>query len=305
MIGKLIIFGIIALTVALLVPNLVKSSHNPTLETIKNHIDYVQADHGKGNNMSSVGYGSTLTQHGSISADTNGNNNVQSNNIGTATTGQTSIISLPSQDIIKQTHVGQVFQNTNGTCQVSVPDMAQTINGQAELTYIIQVPNCNLSVNQPVQVTTITPKQNDTQSLDQGNTIQVVPYVDSNNNDNPNPSTASFSNAQTGSTPAAPPYFQTIQLNVINQGTNVLLSYDDTTGQTVQVTVTMKNSEKILFSGTFHASQFHTEVNDVQNTHIIEMTIQNTIYGTLHASVYAPSNIQNSTISGIFTNSSG
>ncbi len=305
MIRKLIIFGIIAVTVVLLVPNLVKNSHNPTLEAIKNHIDYAPANHGKGNDTSSVGYGSTLTQSGSISTDTNGNNNVQSNNIGAAATGQTSITSLPPQDFIKQTHVGQVFQNTNGTCQVSVPDMAQIINGQTELTYIIQVPNCNLSVNRPVQVTTITPKQNDTQSPDQGNTIQVVPYVNSNNNDNSNPSTTSFSNAPTSSTPVSPPYFQTIQLNVINQGTNVLLSYDDTTGQTMQVTVTMKNSEKILFSGSFYASQFHTAISDAQNTHIIEMTIQNSIYGILHASIYAPSNIQNSTISGIFTNSSG
>lgn len=62
--------------------------------------------------------------------------------------------------------------------------------------------------------------------------------------------------------------------------------------------------KRSLFSGTFYVSRLHTEVNNIPNTpHIIEMTIQNAIYGTLHASIYVPSNIQNSTILGIFTNS--
>jgi hypothetical protein len=64
----------------------------------------------------------------------------------------------------------------------------------------------------------------------------------------------------------------------------------------------MKNNDKVLFSGTFYSSKFSTDVKDIPNTpHIIEMTVDNSVYGTLHASVYAPSNIQNSTISGIFT----
>ena len=305
MIGKLIIFGIIAIAAIVIVSNLLKdNSHVPTLGAIKDGIDNAVINHGQANDTtSSVGYGGTF-------ANSNDNNSVQSGNMDNSPTRQTlSIANLPPQDVIKQTYTGQVIENTNGTCQVSVPGMEETINGQTEIAHIIQVPNCKLPVNQPTQVTTITPKQNSTQSPDFGNAIQVNPYVSPNNDGNSNPPTnqdGSNPSNQVSSDPVAPPYFQTVQLNAVNQGTSALLSYDDTTGKTIQVTVTMKNSEKILFSGTFYASQFHTEVNDIPDTpHIIEMTIQNAIYGTLHASIYAPPNIQNSTISGIFTNSTG
>lgn len=326
MIGKLIVFGIIAIAVIIIVPNLLKdNSHVPTLGTIKDSIDHTTtANHGQGNGASSVAYGGTL-----VNSSTG--NSVQSGNTGAFSAGQiTNVAELPPQDVTKQTYTGQVFENTNGTCQVSVPGMEETINGQTEIAHIIQVPNCNLPANQPVQVTTISPNQNYTQSSDFGSAIQINPYVDSSdgggtdssppsssspaspspnptssNPSSPNPSPNPSTN-QDGSDPVAPPYFQTVQLNAVNQGTTALLSYDDTTGQTIQVTVTMKNSDKVLFSGTFYASQFHTEVNDIPNTaHIIEMTIQNAVYGTLHASIYAPPNIQNSTISGIFTNSTG
>jgi len=297
LIGKLVVLGIIAIAVIVIVPNLLKdNSHVPALGAIKDSIDHTATNHEQGNGTSSAGYGSIL-------ANSSASNSVQSGNAGASSTGQTSIANLPPQDVTKHTYTGQVIENTNGTCQVSVPGMEETINGQTELAHIIQVPNCNLTANQPVQVTTISPNQNYTQSPDFGSAIQINPYVNPNNDGstNSNPSTS-----QSSSDPVAPPYFQTVQLNAVNQGTTALLSYDDTTGQTTQVTVTMKNSDKVLFSGTFYASQFHTEVNDIpNNAHIIEMTIQNAVYGTLHASIYAPPNIQNSTISGIFTNSTG
>jgi hypothetical protein len=88
----------------------------------------------------------------------------------------------------------------------------------------------------------------------------------------------------------------------VNQGNNAMLNFDDTSGQTKSVTVTMKNSDTVLFTGTFYSSKFTAEVKDIPNTpHIIEMTIDNAIYGTLHASAYAPSNAQNSTITGILS----
>lgn len=297
MIGKLVVFGIIAIAAIVIVPNLLKdNAHVPALGAIKDSIDHTATNHEQGNGTSSAGYGGIL-------ANSSASNRTQSGNALASSTGQISIANLPPQDVTKHTYTGQVIENTNGTCQVSVPGMEETINGQTELAHIIQVPNCNLTANQPVQVTTISPNQNYTQSPDFGSAIQINPYVNPNNDGstNSNPSTS-----QSSSDPVAPPYFQTVQLNAINQGTTALLSYDDTTGQTTQVTVTMKNSDKVLFSGTFYASQFHTEVNDIpNNAHIIEMTIQNAVYGTLHASIYAPPNIQNSTISGIFTNSTG
>jgi len=305
LIGKLVVFGIIAIAVIVIVPNLLKdNSHVPTLGAIKDSINHTATNHEQGNGTSSVGYGGML-------ANSSASNSVQSGNAGASSTGQISIASLPPQDVTKHTYTGQVVENTNDTCQVSVPGMEETINGQTELAHIIQVPNCNLTANQPVQVTTISPNQNYTQSPNFGSVIQINPYVNPNNDGStsPNPSSPPSPNPSTnqdGSDPVAPPYFQTVQLNAVNQGTSALLSYDDTTGQTIQVTVTMRNSDKVLFSGTFYASQFHTEVNDIpNNAHIIEMTIQNAVYGTLHASIYAPPNIQNSTISGIFTNSTG
>ena len=81
-----------------------------------------------------------------------------------------------------------------------------------------------------------------------------------------------------------------------------MLNFDDSSGQTKSVIVTMKNSDTVLFTGTFYSSKFTAEVKDVPNTpHIIEMTIDNSVYGILHASAYAPSNAQNSTITGVLS----
>jgi len=300
-----------------------ESSHSSPLEAIKAQIE----NHTQGNGTTSAGYGGILASPGA------GNASAKSGGAGSTSVADQGSNPPEYKDLTTQTYTGQVFENTDGTCQVSVPGMAESINGQQELTHIIEVPNCNLQVNQPVEVTTTTPVQNYTQNPNQGGQIQVVPYTypvygggtssssqtsnggstgspiaNSNggggdaNSPSPDSGSQGGSNDQT-SDPPAPPYFETVQLNAVNQGSGVVLSYDDTTGQTTQVTVTMENSEKTLFSGTFYSSQFHTEVNDVPDTpHMIDMTIQNSIYGTLHASVYAPSNIQNSTISGIFTN---
>ncbi len=310
-------------------PSLVKNpSHLPAPEVIKNNIDAV-VNHAQGNATNSVGYGGILANSNNNN-DTNTANNinkVSTNDEGLPSNTRTNatMTQLSPQDVIKKTYTGQVFQNANGTCQVSVPGMEETINGQIELTHIIQVPNCHLPVNKPVQVITTTPRQDNTPPSNQENTIQIIPYDNSGgstNSQNPGSTTQSSNGGSTnsqnsGSTtqnisnnqnsnPPAPAYFQTVQLNAINQGTNAMLSYDDTTGQTIEVTVIMKNNEKTLFTGNFYASQFHTEVNDIPNTpHIIEMIIQNAIYGTLHASVYVPPDIQNSTIAGIFTNSTG
>ncbi|NHI03430.1 hypothetical protein DYY67_1742 [Candidatus Nitrosotalea sp. TS] len=306
MIGKLIVFGIIAAAAIVFLPNLLKdSSHNSTLETIKQSID--QPGHVQGNVTNSIANGTLLR-----------NSNTNSGNAGNSNLADSNVTQPPQQNLIKQAYTGQVFEKTNGICQVSVPGMAETINGHTEITHVIEVPNCNLQVNQPVQVISTTPEQNNTQSPGQGNTVQIVPYSNSNNDGSASSQTASSTNSSptsptnsdnndgsSGQTsdPTMPPYFQTVQLNAVNQGTNVLFSYDDTTDKTIQVTITMKNDERVLFSGTLYSSQFHTEVNDIPDTpHIIEMTIQNSVYGTLHASAYAPPNIQNSTISGIFTN---
>lgn len=299
MIGKLIVLGILAAAVIVIVPSLVKGNpHVAELEKIKDKVDNATRDQARA--TGSVGLGGILGNSGAAN-----NSKTQGSPQATGTgLGQGTSAPPPAPT---QVYTGQVFEKTNGTCQVSVPGMAQTINGQQELTHIIEVPSCTLPVNQPVQVASTPPAQNATQATDQGNEIQVVPFANPNNDGSASPVPPSSGSQpptdnQTSS-PVAPPYFQTVQLTAVNQGSSAVLSYDDTTGKTIQVTVTMKNSQKVLFSGTFYASQFHTQVNDLPNApHMIEMTIENAIYGTLHASIYVPSSLQNSTISGIFAN---
>ncbi|MDE1862561.1 MAG: hypothetical protein KGI33_06590 [Thaumarchaeota archaeon] len=295
MLGKLIIIGIIAVGLAVVLPGLLRGGqHAGPLQTLKERIDYATASHPGSNSTGYAGYGGILA-----TGQGGGNQSGRAAGLNSGTPQGT-----PASPA-GQSYTGQVFRNENGTCQVSVPGMAQTVNGQTELTYVIQVPDCSLPVNRPVDVT-VNPQQNPARQAGGGGAIEVVPfyYPGSGGGQNaPASGQGQASPSGQNSPPTAPPYFQTVQLDAVNQGTGVMLSYDDTTGKTTQVTVVMKNSQKTLFSGDFYSSQFHTEVNDIPNTpHMIEMTIQNSLYGTLHASVYAPSDIQNSTISGIFAN---
>ncbi|MGI0094099.1 MAG: hypothetical protein ACREA8_08350, partial [Nitrosotalea sp.] len=187
-----------------------------------------------------------------------------------------------------QNYTGQVFEKNGNTCQISVPELAQTINGIKQITGIIQLDQCQSNVGDPVQVTELTAKP-DSPPVDVPSGLIISPY-------------SSDGGTTSTTLPALPSYYQTVKLTMVNQGNNAVLNFDDTSGQTKSVTVTMKNSDTVLFSGTFYSSKFSTQVNDVPNTpHIIEMTIDNAIYGTLHASAYAPSNVQNSTITGILS----
>lgn len=179
----------------------------------------------------------------------------------------------------EETYVGQVFEKSDGNCKISVPELAETINGKKELTHIIEVSDCKNEVNEPVKVTKREAKDNVPLPVISTNEITVNSY----------PIT---------------PYYEVIQLTSMNKGNDVLISYNDDSGNTVGVVVTLRNSDKEIFSGQFTSPKFETLVNDVPNTsHIIEMTVEHSVYGTLHASVYAPVGSQNSTIAGIFTES--
>ncbi|MGI0006576.1 MAG: hypothetical protein ACREAR_01105, partial [Nitrosotalea sp.] len=195
---------------------------------------------------------------------------------------------LAPQYVTQQNYTGQVFEKNGNTCQISVPELAQTINGIKQITGIIQLDQCQSNVGDPVQVTELTAKP-DSPPVDVPSGLIISPY-------------SSDGGTTSTTLPALPSYYQTVKLTMVNQGNNAVLNFDDTSGQTKSVTVTMKNSDTVLFSGTFYSSKFSTQVNDVPNTpHIIEMTIDNAIYGTLHASAYAPSDMQNSTITGILS----
>ena len=278
MIGKLIVLGIIVIALVVLVPSISKMLSPSNIKALEQRIDNATSDEPSNSNMTSP--------------------NQQANN-----TTPVSLYQLDPKYINKQTYTGQVFSKTGSTCQISVPDMAQTVNGQQELTHIIEMGQCPYTVGQPVQVTTLTANSNVPQPVSPKSAIQIVPYATPNSNYPTYVNTGGPGNSASATGyPALPPYYQIINLNAQNKGNDVVLSYDDTSGKTTSVTVTLRNSDGQIFTGTFTTSQFQTEIQDVPNTpHIIDMTVDNSNYGTLHGSVYAPSNIQDSTINGILT----
>ncbi|HEX5456923.1 MAG TPA: hypothetical protein VFX64_00890 [Candidatus Nitrosotalea sp.] len=285
MIGKLIIIGIIIATLVILVPNSSKLFQNvPSLDTVKDKIDQATSDKGVINASKSVI--KEISMGGKLDANSNQTNIVSSN-------APTSVYQLAPQYVTQQNFTGQVFEKSGNTCQISVPDLAQTINGKKQLTGIVQLDQCPEKVGDPVQVVQLTAKPN-SPPVNVTSGLVISPYSSDGTTSNTEPNTQAL--------PTLPSYYNTVQLTTTNQGNNAMLNFDDSSGQTKSVTVTMKNSDTVLFTGTFYSSKFTAEVKDVPNTpHIIEMTIDNTVYGILHASAYAPSNMQNSTITGILS----
>jgi hypothetical protein len=282
LIGKLIIIGIIVVTLVILVPNSSKLFQNmPSLDAVKQKIDNATSDKYSINASKSVITVSrklvdTNSSTGYSTASASSSNNI---------TPTTTVYQLPPKYVNQQNYTGQVFEKTGNTCEISVPAMAQAVNGQTELTHIIQLGQCSLNVGDPVQVTTLTAIPG-APAASPSRGLQITPY----------------SRDSGSSLPILPSYYNVVQLNSINQGNNTMLNFDDSSGQTRSVTVTMRNSDAVLFTGTFYSSKFTTEIKDVPNTpHIIEMTISNAVYGTLHASAYSPPNVQNSTIAGILS----
>ena len=286
LIGKLIIIGIIIATLVILIPNSSKlfQSVPSSLDTVKDKIDQATSDKGIINESKSA------IKDVSIGAKflANSTRNLMnaSNNF------PTSVYQLAPQYVNQQNYTGQVFEKTGSTCQISVPDLAQTVNGKKQLTGILQLDKCPANAGDPVQVIKLTAKPNSPQ-VDVTSGLTISPYS----------SGSTISSSLTSSTlPDLPDYYHTVKLTTVNQGNSALLNFVDTSGQTRSVTVTMKNSDGVLFTGTFYSSKFATEVKDIPDTpHIIEMTIDNAVYGILHASAYAPSNMQNSTMTGILS----
>jgi len=279
LIGKLIVLGIIIIALVVFVPSIYKMLSPSNIKALEQRIDNATSDE---------------TSNGTTTAGSSQQAN---------STTPISLYQLDPKYINKQTYTGQVFSKTGNTCQISVPDMAQTVNGQQELTHIIEMGQCPYTVGQPIQVTSLAVNSNIPQPVSPTSAIQIIPYATPNSNYPTYVNTGGPGNSASATGyPALPSYYQTINLNAQNKGNDVVLSYDDTSGKTTSVTVTLRNSDGQIFTGTFTTSQFQTEIQDVPDTpHIIDMTVANSNYGTLHGSVYAPSNIQNSTINGILT----
>ncbi|WKT58429.1 hypothetical protein QVH35_03170 [Candidatus Nitrosotenuis chungbukensis] len=173
----------------------------------------------------------------------------------------------------QQTYYGQVYEKDEEQqkCKISIPQMAKTVNGKKELTHTIDLENCKFQKQEPVQVTETTNPVN-------AEAIAVESLPQSK-------------------------IFETLQLKTVRHDDNTIsIQYEDTSGKTVKVTVTLRNSEKQLFVGEFFSSKFDTNVNDISSSpHIIEMVVEHPDYGTVSSSVYNPQGDQDTAIYGVFT----
>jgi len=99
--------------------------------------------------------------------------------------------------------------------------------------------------------------------------------------------------------------FETLSLTTTQQpNDNVMIQYVDTSGKTISVSVTLRTTERELFSGIFYSSMFEAFVNDATNTaYFIDMVIEHQEYGTISSSVYNPRDSPNTTINGVFSQS--
>jgi len=99
--------------------------------------------------------------------------------------------------------------------------------------------------------------------------------------------------------------FETLSLSSSQQSNdNVMLRYEDTSGKTISVTVTLRTTEKELFTGIFHSSLFETFVQDVTKTsYFIDMIIEHEEYGTISSSVFNPVDGPDTIINGVFSKS--
>ena len=111
-------------------------------------------------------------------------------------------------------------------------------------------------------------------------------------------------------TPSSPSKPQTIAFETLSLTTtqqlddSVMLSYEDTSGKTISVTVTMRTIDRELFTGIFYSSMFEAYVNDAPNTsYFIDMTVEHKEYGTITSSVFNPAGTPETTINGVFSGS--
>ena len=99
--------------------------------------------------------------------------------------------------------------------------------------------------------------------------------------------------------------FETLSLKSSQQSDdNIMLQYEDTSGKTNNVIVTLRTSEKELFTGIFYSSKFETVVQDVTKTsYFIDLVIEHEEYGTISSSVFNPVDSPDTIINGVFSKS--
>lgn len=96
---------------------------------------------------------------------------------------------------------------------------------------------------------------------------------------------------------------ETLSLSTTQQSdNNILLQYDDTSGQTKNVSVIIRTTDKEIFSGVFFTSKFETIVNDATGIpYYVDMVVEHEVYGTVTSSVFNPGDSSDTKINGIFS----
>ncbi len=191
MIGKLIIIGIIIAAVAIFVP-----SSSKFFQSVPSSIDKVATNKQVINDskqaIKDVGIGAKLLENNSgILSSANSILSTAPNN------NSTSVYQLAPQYVTRQNYTGQVFEKNGNTCQISVPELAQTINGIKQLTGIIQLDQCQSNVGDPVQVTELAAKP-DSPPVDVSSGLIISPY-------------SSDGGTTSTTLPALPSYYQTVK----------------------------------------------------------------------------------------------
>ena len=220
------------------------------------------------------------------------------------------------KDEIEERYVGQVFKKTDdGDCLISIPEKARTINGEKELTYIITVNDCEFDTNQLVEVvygallaneeTIQNSEGQPTSDIDTDTPEsegQPTSDIDTDTPENQSPTPA----LQISVKPISNmPTFESLSLTTTRDNQDIILKYNDSSDKTLNVIVTLRNSDEEIFSGDFSSSKFEILVKDVSNDspYIIEMVITHDILGKIFSSVYNPSGNDDNVINGIFTTS--
>ena len=95
---------------------------------------------------------------------------------------------------------------------------------------------------------------------------------------------------------------ETLSLSKKQHSNNILLQYDDTSGQTKNVSVVIRTTDKEIFSGVFFTSKFETIVNDaIGIPYYVDMVVEHEVYGTVTSSVFNPGDSSDTKINGIFS----
>lgn len=146
-------------------------------------------------------------------------------------------------------------------------------------------------------------EQHTTESVERHTTVSS--NKETNNQVSSVESSSSNSATATSTATTTSQTFQTLSLTTSQQqGDSLILHYEDTSEKTTSVTVTLRTSEKELFSGIFYTSMFETIVNEATDApYFIEMIVVHEEYGTISSSVFNPGNTPDTVINGVFSQS--